>query len=214
MDRQSLRNEIERLDFLKYADPGNITKVRETLLDNIIKKNAFFFPHDKNYKNINGRFFGFGAEELTEGGALDLFNDLRPSLEKAGLKISEVSQEFNDTTLRTVYKFRLNDKVCDFAATPRIPILFWALIARKYTKFLNRALSRQKIKERIYFVNDSCSDTEMALLTREQAKFINSLGLNPNDQAYRMSYWTVMRPAFQIIGILFKALFKKKAKTY
>ncbi|MGN6492900.1 MAG: hypothetical protein ACTHLE_12950 [Agriterribacter sp.] len=215
MDRKTLQTEIERLGFLDFVLKENLDKVRDGLLDNIISKQAFFFPHGEEYKNINGRLFSFDPESLTEGGAVNLFNCMRPSIEKAGLKITKAEQIFDFTANSRVpnYKLIINDRVCDLGIKVFLPFLLWGKVTKKFTLFLNGILKKNKIKERLYFMNDSCSDTEIAFLTPEQMRFINSLNLNPKDKVYSISSWTIWKPTFQIIGLIFGAIFRKKAKN-
>jgi len=215
MDRQTLKIEIERLEFFKYVDSKNLTKVQDGLLDNIINKKAFFFPSGDKYKNINGRLFSFDFESLTEGGAIDILKEMRPSLEKAGLNIFDLDQVFNSETKsrKPIYTITINDMNCSLSNIPSIPFLLDGLVAKKFAKFLNTTLRKNKITERIYFINDSASDTELAFLTSKQVNFINSLNLNPNDKPYKFTFWTIFKPSMQIVVLIIRALFKKKANS-
>lgn len=215
MDRETLQTTIEQLGFLDFVSKEDLVKVREGLVENIINKRAFFFPYGEEYKNINGRLFSFDPESLTEGGAIDLFNDIRPSIEKAGLKIIKAEQIFDFSANSKIpnYKLIINDKVCDLGIKTFLPFLLWGKVTKKFTFFLNGILKKNRIKERLYFMNDSCSDTEIAFLTPEQMKFINSLNLNPKDKVYSISTWTIWKPTFQIVGLIFGAIFKKKVKN-
>jgi len=214
MDKTSLRRDLEQLDFFRYTDPQYFETVENELIDNIINKQAFLVPWGKERQNIDGRLFSIDSESLTEGGALDLFNEVRPSLEKAGLKVYKVEQVFEDNagSKRPIYTFILNNRSSNLSRVPLIPFLLWGLVTVKYLKFLNRELRRSKIKERFYLMNDSSSDTELAFLTPAQAKFINSLNLNPNDKVYKPGLLMIFRPALQIIRVIFIAMFRKKVK--
>ncbi len=96
---------------------------------------------------------------------------------------------------------------------PKIPLLLHALVAKRYINFLNRILKENKVLERLYLVNDSCSDTQLAFLTPEQKRFINSLGLNPADKVYKLTTLTLFKPVYQFAGILFKAIFNRKNRA-
>jgi hypothetical protein len=209
MNREWLQQNIERIDILKYVSHEQRQDVLNRLLDNIIDKKAFFFSYPE-FENVDGRLFDFDAEELVEGGALDLFNEMRPYFEKAGVKINNADQIFNGSTRKVVYKFTINNYTCDLTKVPSLFLLLQIFLTAKYSIFLNKILRKSKARERIYFMNDSASDTQIALLTPEQARFINSLNLNPRDKVYKWNYWTAFKIIFEGVVFIFKILFRKK----
>jgi|GEM_PF-3820010 len=216
MDRPDLISRLDHLDFFKYVDAQDFDLVRSSLLDNIIEKKMFVIPSGGNFQNLDGRLFSFDMESLTEAGALSLFNSLAATLEKAGLKISGVEQIFDDNTGsssgRPDYRFILNERTCNLGKVPLFPLFVRGFVTAKYLRFLNRVLRTNKIKERFYLMNDSASDTALGFLTPAQARFINSLMLNPNDKVYKPTFRNIIiRPAMQVIGVIIKVIFSKKA---
>jgi hypothetical protein len=214
MDKLTLLEQLERLDFFRYVDPNNLVTVRNGLVDNIINKQAFFFPHGENYKNLNQRLFKIDFEELTEGGALSFFEEIQPALEKAGLQVDLVTQVFNFNVQGStpVYNFTLNGKTCNLSSVPKLPILLQGFLAKRYINFIDRALRKNKVSERLYLMNDKASDTELAFLTKAQVAFIKSLNLDPLDKPYKLTTSTVFKPVFMISRLILKAIFGKKIK--
>ncbi len=215
MDRLPLLDQLERFDFFRYVESENLEKVKNGLVDNIIEKRAFFFPHGEKYKNLDGRLFELDIEELTEGGALSLFMQMRPSLEKSGLKVDSVSQVF-DTNVKgstPIYTFTLNGSSRNLSSVPKLPILLQGFLTKRYLNFINKALRRSKVKERLYLMNDKAGDTQLAFLTKEQVIFINSLNLDPLDKPYRFTTSTIFKGVFEVVRIIFKAIFRKKIKS-
>ncbi|WP_217790612.1 hypothetical protein [Pinibacter aurantiacus] len=209
MNRELLEQNIERIELLKYVKSEQRGDVLEGLINNIVNKNAFFFSYAE-FENIDGRLFSFDAEELVEGGALDLFNEMRPYFEKAGLKLNNVEQAFDCSSKKVIYNLKINKYTCNLAKGPSSFLLVYIFLTAKYAMFLNKILRKNKVKERIYFMNDSASDTQIAFLTPKQAKFINSLKLNPKDEVYKWNYWTACKMIFEGVGFIFKILFRKK----
>jgi len=149
MNRKELKDQIEQLEFLKYADPQHHELLLNGLLDNIINKKAFFFPHGTNHCNLDGRLFGFDVESLVEGGALDNFNEIRKTLEKAGLSVKYLEQIFDagQKNRKPNYKLTINGTTANFSAVPMIPVILQGGIVRRYAKLLNTVLRQASVKE-------------------------------------------------------------------
>jgi hypothetical protein len=119
MERKYIRHIIEQTRFLSYAgeDTEQMHVLMDSLIDHIIIRKIFTFP--ENNKNRNGRIFNFDAVSLANGGACDLFDIIKPSLEKAGLITTAVSRifEVNEVSGATLYKFMLNNERCNLSFT-------------------------------------------------------------------------------------------------
>jgi len=192
MERKYIRYIIEQTGFLSHADMKEDTEemhvLMDSLIDHIIIRKIFSSP--ANRKSRNGRIFNFDAFSLANGGACDLFDTIKPSLEKAGLITTSVSQifEINEGSGNALYKFMLNNERCNLSVPARDTEEVMEHVKKKYSRFLNSLLRKKRIRERIYFMNDVSRGTELAILTPAQAKFINSLNLDPLDRPYKFSY--------------------------
>ena len=156
---QQLLNKLESLGFYKYTEPRLVKKAKAESLES-----GYLYVEGTN------RDFMADSEDLAEGGVKEFLESIRPFLERQGVSIEEVEEDFS---VSGVYSVSVNGEEFTMYTEEELETEeIWELTTRRALSIVNTLLKRAGSNERLYFLYGG-NDTRAVFLTPEMYEAIS-----------------------------------------
>jgi hypothetical protein len=171
-----LADELEARGFFRYLDPQHAAAAKAAVAKHGI---------DAIWRVETGRYFlGADPEDLAEGGVAEWLDELRPMLERMGIRIDEdVEQEFGES--RYVVRFggrehTIYDLAGADAAAAEDGALLWGISWSRAFALLNDLLERARSSERAY----AAYEADLWFLTPELFELLTAELTDARERPY------------------------------
>ena len=144
-----LADELEARGFFGYLDPDEAASAKAAVAKDGI---------DAIWHVETGRhFWGGDAEDLAEGGVAEWVDELRPMLERQGVRLEDVEQDFGEDLYVVRIggrQYTIYDVAGADAAAAEDGALLWELSWNRALGLVNDLLERAGSRERAYAVSE------------------------------------------------------------
>jgi len=173
-------NQLFVLGYFKYADAENIEDLKNEMIDNYDPNNELIsiWDDDTDVPLDFRYYFCDGEAVFEEGGFIGMLEEIKPTLNKIGLKIV-VDKHFEDWDSNTEWlNHRITINGTEYVIFKNFKGYGWGEAALRFAEIINKEAELQSVNERIYLASGG-NDGRLIFLTTELYNYIYTVYKNP-----------------------------------
>ena len=174
-------NKLQELGYYKFVPEGAIDQAKENtrkaLAKNILVSDYDydkFAPEKHILASLDRRLYAADAETLAEQGVKELLENMQDVLEKEGVNLGQIEENFN---ISGSYTIDINgEQFVIYSKEEEKNGEIWSLATKRTLELVNKLLEQAGSQERLYGISGG-NDGQVIFLTPEIYEYTKSLNL-------------------------------------
>ena len=184
-------DKIDSLGYFKYAEANYRDSLKMNFINNFDPDNELVTLWDEQtYTPLDYRYYMCDGETVyEEGGITEMLEDMKPTFEKIGFKLSidDHIEEWDSENQWLNHRITLNGT--EYTIFKNFRGYGWGEAVQRLAEILNDELEKQQIDENIYLVNGA-NDGRLVFLSEKLYQYIYSIYHNPQWKPLEVTEWT------------------------